>query len=58
MQKAIEFEIERQIAAHEAGETVNQETRLWDERTTRRALCARKKTRTITVIFPNRICSL
>jgi aspartyl-tRNA(Asn)/glutamyl-tRNA(Gln) amidotransferase subunit B len=32
MQKAIEFEIERQIAAHEAGETVNQETRLWDEK--------------------------
>lgn len=32
MQKAIEFEIERQIAAHEAGEPVNQETRLWDER--------------------------
>ena len=30
MQKAIEFEIERQIAAHEAGEIVNQETRLWD----------------------------
>lgn len=32
MQKAIEFEIERQIAAHEAGEPVAQETRLWDER--------------------------
>ncbi|MBA3634261.1 MAG: Asp-tRNA(Asn)/Glu-tRNA(Gln) amidotransferase subunit GatB [Acidobacteria bacterium] len=32
MQKAIEFEIERQIAAHEAGEIVNQETRLWDEK--------------------------
>src|ERR687893_669243 len=32
MQKAIEYEIERQIAAHEAGETVNQETRLWDEK--------------------------
>ncbi len=31
MQKAIEFEIERQIAAHEAGEGVSQETRLWDE---------------------------
>lgn len=31
MQKAIEFEIERQIKAHEAGERVNQETRLWDE---------------------------
>lgn len=32
MQKAIEYEIERQVAAHEAGETVNQETRLWDEK--------------------------
>jgi len=32
MQKAIEFEIERQIAAHESGEDVNQETRLWDEK--------------------------
>ncbi len=31
MQKAIEFEIERQIEAHEAGEPVLQETRLWDE---------------------------
>lgn len=32
MQKAIEFEIERQISAHEAGEEVVQETRLWDEK--------------------------
>ena len=32
MQKAIEFEIERQIAAHENGEGVPQETRLWDEK--------------------------
>ena len=32
MQKAIEFEIERQIAAHEAGEAVSQESRLWDEK--------------------------
>jgi len=32
MQKAIEFEIERQIEAHESGEAVNQETRLWDEK--------------------------
>lgn len=32
MQKAIEFEIERQIKAHEAGEFVRQETRLWDEK--------------------------
>ncbi len=35
MQKAIEFEIERQIAAHETGEIVNQETRLWDEKNNR-----------------------
>lgn len=32
MQKAIEYEIERQIAAHESGEGVNQETRLWDDK--------------------------
>jgi aspartyl-tRNA(Asn)/glutamyl-tRNA(Gln) amidotransferase subunit B len=35
MQKAIEFEIERQIAAHESGEGVQQETRLWDEKNNR-----------------------
>lgn len=35
MQKAIEFEIERQIAAHESGEGVTQETRLWDEKNDR-----------------------
>lgn len=35
MQKAIEFEIERQIEAHEAGEIVSQETRLWDEKNNR-----------------------
>ena len=35
MQKAIEYEIERQIEAHEAGESVNQETRLWDEKNNR-----------------------
>jgi aspartyl-tRNA(Asn)/glutamyl-tRNA(Gln) amidotransferase subunit B len=32
MQKAIEFEIERQIGQIERGERVAQETRLWDER--------------------------
>lgn len=32
MQKAIEYEIERQIEAHEKGEAVMQETRLWDEK--------------------------
>ncbi len=35
MQKAIEYEIERQIAAHERGEPVTQETRLWDEKNNR-----------------------
>ncbi|MFE4104821.1 Asp-tRNA(Asn)/Glu-tRNA(Gln) amidotransferase subunit GatB [Almyronema epifaneia] len=31
IQKAIDYEIDRQIAAIEAGETLVQETRLWDE---------------------------
>jgi len=35
MQKAIEFEIARQIEAHENGEIVSQETRLWDEKNQR-----------------------
>jgi aspartyl-tRNA(Asn)/glutamyl-tRNA(Gln) amidotransferase subunit B len=33
MQRAIEYEIERQIALIESGGRVTQETRLWDERT-------------------------
>ncbi len=43
MQKAIEFEIERQIAAHEAGEPVNQETRLWDEKNNRTRIMRSKE---------------
>ncbi len=35
MQKAIEYEIERQIETHEKGEAVNQESRLWDEKNNR-----------------------
>jgi aspartyl-tRNA(Asn)/glutamyl-tRNA(Gln) amidotransferase subunit B len=35
IQKAIEHEIERQVAALEAGERLYQETRLWDESTQR-----------------------
>jgi aspartyl-tRNA(Asn)/glutamyl-tRNA(Gln) amidotransferase subunit B len=31
IQKAIEYEIDRQVAAIEAGETIYQETRLWEE---------------------------
>jgi aspartyl-tRNA(Asn)/glutamyl-tRNA(Gln) amidotransferase subunit B len=43
MQKAIEFEIERQIQTHENGETVNQETRLWDEKNNRTRLMRTKE---------------
>lgn len=32
LQKALEYEIDRQIAAVEAGERISQETRLWNER--------------------------
>lgn len=35
IQRAIEYEIERQIAANEAGERIIQETRLWEEGTQR-----------------------
>jgi aspartyl-tRNA(Asn)/glutamyl-tRNA(Gln) amidotransferase subunit B len=43
MQKAIELEIERQIAAHEAGEAVTQETRLWDEKNNRTRIMRTKE---------------
>jgi aspartyl-tRNA(Asn)/glutamyl-tRNA(Gln) amidotransferase subunit B len=43
MQKAIEYEIERQIKAHENGETVNQETRLWDEKNNRTRIMRSKE---------------
>ena len=43
MQKAIEYEIERQIAAHELGEPVNQETRLWDEKNNQTRLMRSKE---------------
>ena len=43
MQKAIEYEIERQIEAHETGETVNQETRLWDEKNNRTRIMRSKE---------------
>ncbi len=35
IQRAIEFEIERQVAAIETGETILQETRLWEENSQR-----------------------
>ena len=43
MQKAIEYEIERQIAAHESGEGVVQETRLWDEKNNRTRIMRSKE---------------
>ena len=43
MQKAIEYEIERQIAAHEAGEPVDQETRLWDEKNNQTRIMRKKE---------------
>jgi aspartyl-tRNA(Asn)/glutamyl-tRNA(Gln) amidotransferase subunit B len=43
MQKAIEYEIVRQIAAHESGEGVFQETRLWDEKNSKTALMRSKE---------------
>lgn len=43
MQKAIEYEIERQIEAHEKGETVDQETRLWDEKNNRTRIMRKKE---------------
>lgn len=43
MQKAIEYEIERQIEAHEKGEAVNQETRLWDEKNNQTRLMRSKE---------------
>ncbi|MBF2063733.1 MAG: Asp-tRNA(Asn)/Glu-tRNA(Gln) amidotransferase subunit GatB [Calothrix sp. C42_A2020_038] len=42
IQKAIEYEIERQIAAVEAGEPIIQETRLWEEGS-QRTISMRKK---------------
>ncbi len=43
MQKAIEYEIERQVESHETGETVNQETRLWDEKNNRTRIMRSKE---------------
>ncbi len=43
MQKAIEYEIERQIEAHESGEGVSQETRLWDEKNSKTAVMRSKE---------------
>ncbi|MBC7795278.1 MAG: Asp-tRNA(Asn)/Glu-tRNA(Gln) amidotransferase subunit GatB [Pyrinomonadaceae bacterium] len=43
MQKAIEYEIERQIAAHENDEEVRQETRSWDDKNQRTKIMRSKE---------------
>jgi len=42
LQKAIDYEIDRQITAVEAGERIPQETRLWNERESK-TYCMRSK---------------
>ncbi len=43
MQKAIDYEIARQIEAHEKGENVDQETRLWDEKNNQTRIMRKKE---------------
>ena len=50
------YEIERQTALLEAGEMVVHETRGWDEEAQKTFPREKKKWRTITAIFRNRIC--
>ena len=56
LQKALEYEIDRQIDLIEGGGRVVQETRLWDSARGARCRCAARKRRTTTAISPSRIC--
>ena len=57
VERAIEFEIERQAAALEAGEPLVQETRGWDdERGRRRTGCGSRRRATTTATSPSRTC--
>ena len=58
IQQAIDHEVARQIELIEDGGTVDQETRLFDTNTAQPALCAVRKMRTITGIFPIQILPL
>lgn len=55
LERALNYEIERQIDALEAGEALVQETRGWDDAKGKTFLKEQKRWRTITVIFPSRI---
>ncbi len=52
VEKAVEYEIARQIERREKGEEIVQETRGWDEPSKRHSLSALKKMLMITVISP------
>jgi aspartyl-tRNA(Asn)/glutamyl-tRNA(Gln) amidotransferase subunit B len=56
LQKALEYEIERQIEAVERGGRVVQETRLWDATRAHRERCAARKRRTTTATSPSPTC--
>ena len=56
LQKALEYEIERQIDVIEQGGRVVQETRLWDAAEGATSRCAARRKRTTIAIFPSPIC--
>ena len=56
MQRAIEFEVSRQIGVLESGGQLQQETRLWDERAGETRVMRSKRRRMTIAISPNPIC--
>jgi aspartyl-tRNA(Asn)/glutamyl-tRNA(Gln) amidotransferase subunit B len=55
VRRALAYEIDRQNAALARGETLQQETRGWDDEAGRRSSCGRRSPRTTTAIFRIRI---